>query len=101
MQAIKLMLKKKEEVEKMSNDLKDLIKTSEDENVIKTKTDELSAKLQEIGAAIHQKGQQTPPAGEETKGENPNKDQGQGGDNKKPEEGEVVEGEVEDPDNNG
>jgi len=97
----KVDAKKKEEVEKMSNDLKDLIKTSEDENVIKTKTDELSAKLQEIGAAIHQKGQQTPPAGEETKGENPNKDQGQGGDNKKPEEGEVVEGEVEDPDNNG
>ncbi|OGC52408.1 molecular chaperone DnaK [candidate division WWE3 bacterium RIFCSPLOWO2_01_FULL_39_13] len=96
---------KKIEVEKMVSELRDLIKTSNDESAIKTKTDALSSKLQEIGQAMYQQSQRDPQGG--TQGSQGEPDGGastgsssskeNGGNSKKgdkPEEGEVVEGEI-------
>lgn len=77
---------KKDEVTKMSEELKELVKTSDNPDEIKAKTDVLSQKLQEVGAAIHQ--QEQP---EQKPGDTSDK----GKSDKEPEEGEVVEGEVE------
>jgi len=87
----KVEASKKEEVEKMITELRELIKTSQDVEVLKAKTDELSKHIQEIGASMYKDAQAETP---EAKGE---------GTESKPEdkkdgsetEGEVVEGEVE------
>lgn len=90
----KIEADKKAEIEKMSNELKELVKTSQETEEIKTKTDALSAKLQEIGAAAYQQAQQaegqTAQPDSETKGENKSK-----GEKGKDGEEEVIEGEVE------
>ncbi len=77
---------KKAEAEKMASELKELLKTSQNADELKAKTDALSAKLQEIGAAAYQQaGTQAQPQ--------PENDQPKG-DNKKPDE-DVIEGQVE------
>jgi len=79
---------KKTEIESKINELRELVKTSQDIEVIKSKTDELSKVLQEVGSAMYKDSEPQQPEGEGPKNDNPD-------DKKDGEEGEVVEGEVE------
>lgn len=80
---------KKSEAEALANELKEMVKTSQNVEELKAKTDALNAKLQEIGAAAYQQsGAQATPNTEE-----PKKDES--GDKKKNDE-DVIEGTVED-----
>ncbi len=82
----KIEAAKKAELESIIAEVKELSKTAQEEAPLKAKTEELSKKLQEIGAAMYQQqGQQ-----------NPTPDSGQSGDDqKKKDQGDVVEGTVE------
>lgn len=84
---------KKAPIRKASDELKELIKTSSDEDQIKAKTDELSKLLQEIGSYMYgQSGQQDE---SQTQKDQPKQDSGdqKKADNDKKDD-EVVEGEI-------
>lgn len=85
---------KKTEAETLVNELKELVKTSQDADELKKKTDELSAKIQEIGASAYQQEQQQAPNTDSS--ESKDEDQNGKGDEKKGDDDEVIEGEVED-----
>jgi molecular chaperone DnaK len=79
---------KKSEAENLANELKELIKTSQNTDEIKSKSDALNAKLQEIGAAAYQQsGAQAQPNPEGPK------DDSKGPDKKNDDD--VIEGQVE------
>ena len=87
----KVEVSKKEAIEKDIVELRELVKTSQDVDEIKSKTDELSKKIQEVGASMYQS------AEGQTKGPEAGPSEDMGGntgntDNKKED---VVEGEVE------
>lgn len=85
----------KTSIEALAQEIRDLIKTSEDEEKLKLKTDELSLKLQEVGKLMYQQGSTANPTPES--GPQPDGDAGKSGgtdqkpDDKKAEEGEIVE----------
>lgn len=81
---------KKEDVEKQINELKELIKTSQNEEEIKNKTESLSGKLQEIGAAMYQQANNQEQAKPEPEKKDDQKDEKNGKDE------DVIEGEIED-----
>jgi molecular chaperone DnaK len=79
---------KKSEAETLANELRELLKTSQNSDELKAKTDALSAKVQEIGAAAYQQaGAEAQPTPEEPKGD------ANGSDDKKKDE-DIIEGEV-------
>lgn len=79
---------KKSELEKMAADLREMIKTSTNADEIKSKTEELSRKLQEVGASMYgQAGQSQTDQGQQQGGQS-------GANDKKPGDGETVEGEI-------
>ena len=94
---------KRTELEGKANELKELLKTSSDEEAIKTKTEELSKILQEVGASLYQQpgadqaqdtaGQSQSDAG--ATGTQKDNDTDQSGDKKKKDGEEVVEGTIE------
>ncbi len=79
---------KKSEAEGLASELKELIKTSQNADEIKSKTDALSAKIQEIGAAAYQQsGAQANPNPEGPKNDSKGSD--------KKNDDDVIEGQVE------
>ena len=90
----KVEASKKETIEKMISELRELVKTSQEVDEIKSKTDELSKQIQEIGASMY-KDAQAQSQGQEQTTENSESKSEDGKKDGKETEGEVVEGEVE------
>ncbi len=84
---------KKEAIEKDINELRELVKTSQNVDEIKAKTDELSKKIQEVGASMYQNAQEQPKGPEAGPSGDTNAPGDNTGTNNKKDD--VVEGEVE------
>ena len=93
----KIPADKKEEIQKAVNTLKDTIKTSSDEEILKTQTDDVNQKLQEIGQYMYKdrQGQSDTNQGQATGTDKPPQDGNSTGDATSKDDG-VVEGEIED-----
>lgn len=83
---------KKQNIETKANELREFIKTATDESAIKSKTDELSTLLQELGSAMYQS-QQNQQQGSATSNDS-GQTSGSTNDKKDDKDGDVVEGEV-------
>lgn len=91
----KIDAEKKTELETKISELKELIKTSDSDETIKTKTEELSKTLQEVGASLYQNQNQAGTAGQ-TDGGQPGAGSNSGTDsNGKKDDEQVIEGTVE------
>lgn len=78
----------KEEIQNMSNELRELVKTSEDTDEINNKTEALSNKLQEIGAKVYQQDANAQQGQQDSKDDNEANEKKEGNNGQ---DGEVIE----------